>query len=259
MKSGPVNIYTEEDVRSALESGQIAAAVLQKVLQYVQPGVTTALLEKVAQDEIAARQAEPAFLNFKGYPFCTCTSINEEVAHAMPSPDRVLKEGDILSIDLGVRHKDICSDHATTVAVGKADPEHLRLIQTTKKALYAAIRQAKVGNTIRDISAAIEDTIRKAGFDAVRALTGHGVGRLLHEPPEIPNYKRTGPSIKLREGMILAIEPMAAIKSGTIGMAPDGWAVATIDGSVAAHFEHTVAITKKGPKILTRLVRGKHA
>lgn len=232
------------------QGGKILARVLKKVEHAVRVGITTQELDKLAKELVLRLGAKPSFKGYKGYPAGLCTSVNEEVVHGIPSI-RKLKSGDIVGLDLGVLYKGYYTDSAVTVPVGKVSPEVLRLIEVTKKALEVGIEKVRVGNHIGDISAAIQQYVEKEGFNVVRDLVGHGVGKYVHEEPQIPNYDKPGTGEELKVGMTLALEPMVVMGSWQTEQAQDGWTFITKDKSFAAHFEHTVVVTKKAPRILT--------
>ena len=240
-----VNIKTEKEIEIMKEGGRILAEILKKLSEAVKPGITTNKLEELAG-------VESSFLGFDGYPNILCTSLNDEVVHGIPS-DRVLKEGDLLKIDMGVLYKGFHTDSATTLVVGgRGDNIKNKLIQTTRESLEIGISKAKAGNTLGDIGAAIQKHIEDKGFNVIRDLVGHGIGRELHEPPQVLNYGKAGQGEKLIAGMVIAIEPMVVTGKWTIKNGKDGYAFVTKDGGLAAHFEHTIAITNEGPFVLTK-------
>jgi len=219
----------------------------------VAPGVTTMDLEKVAERKIKELGAKPAFKGYYGYPCVLCTSVNEEIVHGIPSSKRVLKAGDIVSIDCGVVLEGYYGDAAITVAVGDSvSPERKKLMDITEQSLYKAIEQVKIGNTISDIGAAVQEFVEANGFSVVREFVGHGIGTKLHEEPQVPNFRSNGADMRLREGMVLAIEPMVNSGGPEARVLADKWTAVTVDGSSSAHFEHCVAVTKNGPLILTQ-------
>jgi methionyl aminopeptidase len=233
-------------------SGQIVRQVLNHVKGIVAPGVTTMDLENAAAKLIEDLGATPAFKGYYGYPCVLCTSVNEEIVHGIPSDKRVLKAGDIVSIDSGVILDGYYGDSAITVPVGDSlTPELQKLLDVTEASLYKGIEQARIGNTIGHVGSAIQKHVEAAGFSVVREFVGHGIGTKLHEPPQIPNFGKKGQGPELSEGMVLAIEPM--VNSGGPGtkVLGDKWTAVTLDGSYSAHFEHCVAVTKQGPVILT--------
>src|SRR3990167_3019723 len=247
-----INLKTQKEIQIMREGGKILAEILKKLEKAVKPGITTNDLEKLADELILSYGVESSFLGFDGYPNILCTSLNDEVVHGVPS-GRVLKEGDLLKIDMGVLQRGFHTDSATTVLVGnKEDSVKRNLIQTTKEALEIGISKAKVGNTLGDIGVAIQKHVEDKGFNVIRDLVGHGIGRELHEPPQVLNYGKAGTGEKLVSGMVIAIEPMVVTGKWGIKNGKDGYAFVTKDGGLAAHFEHTIAITEKGPEILTK-------
>lgn len=231
-------------------AGEITARILQEVVEAVSPGVTTRELDELAEGRCKELGAKPAFKGYHGYPCCLCVSVNEQVVHGIPGK-RALKEGDIVGIDFGVIVDGYYGDSARTVAVGKVAPEAQRLLQVTQDGLLRGIQEAKLGNRLFDISHAIQNYVEQHGFSVVREFVGHGIGRSLHEEPQVPNYGPKGKGVSLKEGMVLAIEPMINAGGHAVRIESDGWTAVTVDGSLSAHFEHTVAITKNGPEILT--------
>jgi methionyl aminopeptidase len=240
------------EIEQARASNLIVAEVLSKLREKVKPGVRTRELDKFAEEITEKRGAKPAFKGYRGYPYSLCTSINEVVVHGMPS-ERILVEGDIIGLDFGVYYRGFFGDATITLPVGKVAQKASRLIQVTEQSLYTGIAQVKDGNRLGDISAAVQAKVEAAGFSIVRDFVGHGVGKSLHEDPQIPNFGKKGRGIELKSGMILAIEPMVNEGSYKVKILPDGWTVVTEDGSLSAHFEHSVAITDNGPDILSKL------
>jgi len=237
------------------EAGAIAAAVLENLKPLVRPGITTQDLEEAGREMIArlgARSADYGYeLAGRRYPAHTCISVNEEVVHGIPSLRRVLRDGDIVSLDITIVYNGYIGDNAATVPVGTITPQLEKLIRVTREALDLGIRQATVGNRIGDISAAIQTFVEGHGFSVVRDLVGHGVGVRMHEPPEVPNFGRRGTGREIRPGMTFAIEPMVNVGTYKVKTLSDGWTVVTVDGAPSAHFEHTVLTTERGPEILT--------
>ena len=229
----------------------ISAGALQTVAKAVQPGVTTGELDRLAEEYIRKQGAVPNFKNYQGYPATACISINNEVIHGIPSDKRVLKNGDIVSVDLGAMFQGYHGDNAATFAVGDISPEAKRLMDATKESLYEGIKAARAGGRIGDISNAVQSYVEARGFSVVRQFVGHGIGTNLHEEPEVPNFGKAGHGIRLMPGMTLAIEPMVNAGGHGVKVLPDGWTVLTADGSLSAHFEHTVLITTDGPQIMT--------
>jgi methionyl aminopeptidase len=241
-----------DEIEKARASNRIVAEVLDKLREKIQPGVTTKELDKIAEELTVKRGARPAFKGYRGYPYSLCTSVNEQVVHGMPS-NRVLVEGDIIGLDFGVYFQGLFGDAAITLPVGTVSEKAQRLMQVTEQSLYDAIAQIADTNRLGDISAAVQNTVEKAGYSVVRDFVGHGIGKSLHEDPQIPNFGKRGRGIELKKGMILAIEPMVNEGKYKVQVLPDGWTVITEDGSLSAHFEHSVAITDNGPDILSKL------
>lgn len=241
------------EIETMRRSCVIVAEVLRVLQDNVRPGSTTMDLERIAEEEIKKRRARPAFKGYKGYPFCLCTSLNNEVVHGMPSVKKVLKEGDIISMDCGVFSDGFYGDSAVTVGVGNVSENATRLIEATAASLDKAIEQAMEGNRLYDISHAIQCFVEARGYSVVRDFVGHGIGRELHEPPQVPNFGPPGKGAKLKAGMVLAIEPMINLGDCSVNVLDDGWTAVTADGKLSAHFEHTVAITPVGPYVLTRI------
>jgi methionyl aminopeptidase len=251
MAERAVRINTPDEVERIRESSQIVGRCLLHLGREVRPGVTTRELDRLAEEFIRAEGGEPAFKGYRGYPASICSSINEEVVHGIPSGKRVLKEGDVISLDIGVKKAGFYGDAARTFAVGSISAEAQRLLEATERSLHAGIDQARPGGRVSDISSAIEREVKKSGFSVVRALVGHGVGRELHEEPQVPNYGRPGEGPRLRAGMVLAIEPMVNIGGADVVTLSDQWTVVSADRSLSAHFEHTVAIGEDGPVVLS--------
>lgn len=253
-----IHIKTKEQIEIIREGGRRLASILAKVGAMVKPGVTTMELDEYAYKLIKEGGDEPAFLNYKpeghrkAFPASLCTSVNTEIVHGIPSKNVVLKEGDIISIDLGIKHKGLFTDHAITVPVGKISKKDQQLLDDTKEALDIGIWAAKNGNTVGDIGHAIEQFVHKR-YGIVRELSGHGVGIEIHEDPYIPNFGKAGKGVKLIPGMVIAIEPMLTSGKESIMVADDGYTIRTTDGSRAAHFEHTVLITKDEAEVLTQV------
>ena len=246
-------LKTNRELALMREACIISAGALKLAGEAAQPGVTTAEIDKIAYDYIKKCGAEPNFLNYNGYPATACISINDEVIHGIPSKKRVIKEGDIVSIDLGARLNGYNGDNAATFAAGAISSEAKRLCDTTRESLYIGIQKAVTGGRVGDIGAAIAKHCEDRGFSVVREFIGHGIGKELHEEPSVPNYGTPGRGVRLLPGMTIAIEPMINMGSAGVKTLPDGWTVKTRDGKLSAHFEHTVAITPNGPKILTLL------
>ena len=233
-------------------SGQIVRQVLEAVKAKVAPGASTMDLEHMAEEKIRELGAKPAFKGYYDYPCVLCTSVNNEIIHGIPSPKRVLKEGDIVSIDCGVVLDGYYGDSAITVPVGKAlAPELKKLLEVTEASLKRAIEEVRLGKTVGDVGAAVQEYVEANGFSVVRDFVGHGIGTHLHEDPQLPNYGTRGHGTRLREGMVLAIEPMVNIGKPGARVLDDKWTAVTEDGSYSAHFEHCVAVTRNGPLVLT--------
>ena len=247
-------LRTAREIEMMRKACQISAEALQVAGEAVKPGITTYEIDRIAYNYIKKQGAEPNFLNYNGFPATACISINDEVIHGIPSKKRVLKEGDIVSIDLGAKVNGYNGDNAATFAVGNITESAKRLCDTTRESLYKAIEQAVAGNRIGDIGFAVQSYCEERGFSVVREYTGHGIGTHLHEDPSVPNYGTQGRGQRLLPGMIIAIEPMINEGSKAVKCLPDGWTVKTLDGKLSAHFEHTVAITKGEPIILTKLL-----
>ncbi len=238
------------EIEKMRASNALVADVLAELAGMVVPGTTTQELDVVAERLVRAAGAEPAFKGYRGYPATLCASVNEQVVHGIPST-RPLVEGDILSLDMGVKLNGFYGDSAVTVPVGRIAEDAQRLLQVTQEALSRGIAQVHVGNRISDIGHAIQQHVEAAGFSVVREFVGHGIGAALHEEPQIANYGEPGRGPRLAEGMVLAIEPMVNMGRPAVKVLADGWTAVTRDGSLSAHFEHTVAVTKQGPLILT--------
>ena len=246
-------LRTAKEIDMMRKACQISAEALQIAGEAVKPGITTYEIDQIAYRYIKKQGAEPNFLNYNGFPATACISINDEVIHGIPSKNRVLKEGDIVSIDLGAKVNGYNGDNAATFACGVISDEAKRLCDTTRESLYLGIEQAIAGNRIGDIAFAIQSYCEERGFSVVREFTGHGIGTHLHEDPSVPNYGTAGRGQRLLPGMTIAIEPMINLGSKAVKCLPDGWTVKTLDGKLSAHFEHTIAITKGEPLILTKL------
>jgi methionyl aminopeptidase len=245
-------LKSPEEVKTMAQACRIVAKTLDYVGNMIRPGITTLQLEHIAEEYIKSNNATPAFKGYRGYPSSICASVNHEVIHGIPS-DRVLEEGDILGLDLGVYKEGFYGDAAYTFPVGKPTPETERLLRVAEAALYAGIENALPDKRISDISNAIQNHIESNGFSVVRAFVGHGIGRNLHEDPQVPNFGQPGRGPRLRPGMTLAIEPMVNAGGYEVVLLTDGWTAVTMDGQLSAHFEHTIAVTESKPKILTQL------
>ena len=247
-----IALKNADEIRAIERAGRILAALFVEIEQHVLPGASTAALDRLAEEFIRSHDgAEPAFKGLYGFPASLCTSINEEVVHGIPSAKRRLKEGDILSVDAGVKLEGWYADAARTFPVGPVDERTADLLQVTRDALSAGIDQARAGNRLGDIGHAIQEIAEAAGFGVVRDLVGHGIGREPHEEPQVPNYGRPGRGLRLQPGLVLAIEPMINVGEVGVRTLADRWTVVSADGSRSAHFEQTVAITESGPLVLT--------
>ncbi|MDD5108925.1 MAG: type I methionyl aminopeptidase [Candidatus Omnitrophica bacterium] len=244
-------LRSPSEIEMLKRSGKILAAVMRRIEDIVEPGITTLDIDRLSEELILKEKAIAAFKGYKGFPATACVSVNEEVVHGIPGP-RVILEGDIISIDLGVNYQGYFSDMAVTLPVGKADQAKIKLIEITKQSLEIGITQARVGNYLTDISHSIQSFAEAQGFSVVRQFVGHGIGAALHEDPEIPNFGRPHLGVLLKSGMVLAIEPMINVGSWECLILENGWTAVTKDGTPSAHFEHTVAITDKGPVVLTK-------
>jgi methionyl aminopeptidase len=244
-------LKSPQEIEKMAKAGRIVADVLQSLGEMVKTGVATRELENAADERIRALGGTPAFKGYRGYPASVCTSVNEQVVHGIPSSRR-LRDGDIVSIDLGVYLDGFYGDAAITVPVGRVDKEAAELMRVTEEALYLGIRNAVEGNRLYDISAAVQRHVEESGFSVVRLFVGHGIGRELHEEPQIPNYGVAGQGPRLKSGMTLAIEPMVNVGTHEVRILDDGWTAVTVDGKKSAHFEHTVVVTSEEPIILTK-------
>lgn len=255
-----ITIKSEKEIQKMREGGKILARIIKELKGMVKPGIITKELDKVAEDLVLKYNGKCSFKGYqeknnnstKPFPSCLCVSINEEIVHGIPS-DRVLKEGDIISLDLGILFKDFHTDMAITVPVGKINSEVLRLIRIAKKALKRGIKKTRQGNTFGDIGNTIQRYVEDQGFNVVRDLCGHGIGRRIHEEPQVLNYGKRHKEKELKKGMVFCIEPMVVVGDWRIKKSKDGFGFQTADNSLSAHFEHTVAVTEKGAKILTEL------
>jgi methionyl aminopeptidase len=247
-----VVLKSQEEIEKMRSAGRVVREVLELVRSHVKPGATTLDLERVAEAKIAELGAKPAFKGYHGYPCVLCTSVNSEVVHGIPSKKRVLREGDIVSVDCGAVVDGYFGDAAITVPVGqKISPEAAKLLKVTEASLHAGIAAVKPGATLGDIGAAVQSVVEAEGFSVVRDFVGHGIGVQMHEEPQVPNFGEAGRGMKLRSGMVIAIEPMVNIGKPEVRVLKDGWTAVTDDGSMSAHFEHTVAVTDTGARILT--------
>jgi len=248
-----IQLKSTREIYLMAQGGKILGETIARLRSCTRPGMTTLDLDKAAEDFIRSHEgATPAFKGLYGFPGSICTSINDEIVHGIPSKKRVLKDGDVISIDVGVGYKGFFTDSAVTVPVGEVDAKTAKLLSVTAEALEAGIAAARVGNHIGDIGAAVQEVVERAGFSVVRDLVGHGIGVEFHEEPQVPNYGKPKRREKLVPGLTLAIEPMVNAGGPATKTMPDRWTIVTADGSRSAHFEHTVAITEDGPRVLTR-------
>lgn len=248
----PVVLKSPREIEKMRQSGHVVREVLDAVREAVKPGATTMDLERIAVAVMRKAGATPAFKGYHEYPCVLCTSVNHQVVHGIPSDKTVLKEGDIVSIDTGVVLEGYFGDSAITVPVGtKIDAKTQRLLEVTQRSLEVGIQAAQVGARLGDIGAAVQEVVEREGFSVVREFVGHGIGTRLHEEPQIPNYGKRGSGMKLKAGMVLAIEPMVNAGKASVKVLADKWTAVTMDGSLSAHFEHCVAVTVAGPQILT--------
>lgn len=249
-----IYLKTRDEIEKMRKAGAIVAQVLHEIAELVKPGATTADLDLFAQTRTKELGAKPAFKGYHGFPGTLCVSVNEEVVHGIPSKKRVLKEGDIVGVDFGVSLDGWFGDSAKTFAVGQVSPEAQKLLEITEKSLYLGLEQAKVGNHLFDIGHAIQNFVESYGYSVVREFVGHGIGKNLHEDPQVPNFGIRGKGMVLKPGIVIAIEPMINAGKPEVRVLADGWTAVTADKKLSAHFEHTVAITEAGTEILTRLV-----
>lgn len=247
-----VVLKSRQELKQMRVSGQMVAEILALLREKIQPGVTTKELDRLAESECRKRKALPAFKGYGGFPFSICASLNHKVVHGFPD-DEPLREGDILSIDFGVLYDGFYGDSAVTVPVGRVSAARQKLLEVTARSLEAAISQVLVDRRLGDVSHAVQACVEPEGFSVVREFVGHGIGRKLHESPQVPNFGRPGQGLTLKEGMVLAIEPMINAGQPGVNILEDGWTAVTVDGADSAHFEHTVALTADGPEILTRI------
>ena len=245
-----MTIKTPEEIKIMREGGKILAKIMKELEKKVKPGITTKELDRLAEGLVLSYEGKCSFKDYEGYPACLCVSINEEIVHAVPS-ERTLKDGDIISLDLGIQWRGFHTDMAITVPVGKISLETRKLIKTTRTVLEMGIQEVKPGNHIGDISEAIQKYVEAQGFNVVRDLCGHGIGKDLHEDPQILNYGKIGTGPKIKEGMVFCLEPMVTVGDWHIKKSKDGYGYETADGSLSCHFEHTVAVNKNGCQILT--------
>jgi methionyl aminopeptidase len=245
-------LRSQREIEKIRKACLIVTEILERLQEHIRPGVTTWDLNALSEDLAARQHAKPAFKGYHGYPFSLCTSVNAEVVHGMPSRNRLLKEGDLISIDFGVMIDGYYGDAAVTVPVGSVSDQARELCRVTEESLYEGIRQAHPRNRLSDISHAIQQYVETRGFSVVREFVGHGIGQKLHESPQIPNYGPAGKGVVLKPGMVLAIEPMINQGGAEVEILDDQWTAVTVDRKLSAHFEHTVAVTENEPDILTK-------
>jgi len=244
-------LKSKDEIDKLRRANIVVAEILARLGEIIKPGVTGLDLEGICEGELKKRRVEAAFKGYRGYPYCLCVSVNDMVVHGFPSK-RAFREGDLVSIDFGVLSDGFYGDSAVTIPVGKISSDAARLIETTRASLDRGIDAVRVGNRVQDISSAVQREVEGAGFSVVRAFVGHGIGRNLHEPPQVPNFGKPGKGMRLKEGMVIAIEPMVNAGGCDVKILDDGWTAVTKDGSLSAHFEHSVAVTRDGPYVLSR-------
>jgi methionyl aminopeptidase len=247
-----ITCRTPEEIEKLRHSGRVVRQILEETRERTRPGVATLELEKYVEKRLAQLGAQPASKGYRGYPWCLCVSVNNQIVHGMPS-DRKLREGDIAGIDLGVIVDGYYGDSALTVPVGRIGERAQKLLRVTQEALELGIQKARVGNRVGDISAAVQEHVEKNGFSVVREFVGHGIGREYHEEPQVPNFGQPGRGPLLKEGMVFTIEPMVNAGGAALRVLDDNWTAVTADGEPSAHFEHMVAVTRNGPDVLTCL------
>ena len=251
-----IYLKNKEEIQKMQSAAQVVVEALRKMRENVVPGVSTWDLDRIAEDLAVSKGAKPAFKGYSSYPASVCFAVNSEVVHGIPSKKNVLKEGDIVGLDFGVILDGFYGDSAITVPVGGISPEAEKLLSVTEESLMRGIKEARPGNRLYDISAAIQDYVEGEGFSVVRSFVGHGIGKKLHEDPQVPNFVpdngNNGRGMKLKPGMVMAIEPMVNIGRPDVKILKDGWTAVTVDGTLSAHFEHTVAVTENGPLVLTQ-------
>lgn len=247
----PVSIKSAKEIELMRTAGRILGKVHEELAQEIVPGMSTLDIDRICEELIRSYGCIPSFLNYEGFPASVCVSVNDEVVHGIPSGKRMLKEGDIVSLDTGVIYKGYQSDAARTIGVGRISQQAADLIERTKLCFFAGMHYAKAGGRLFDISAAIGDCAHRYGYGVVRDLVGHGIGRNMHEPPEIPNFRQRFHGMRLKPGMTLAVEPMINIGTWRVNWSSNGWTVTTADGSLSAHYENTILITRSGPELLS--------
>lgn len=248
-----IHLKSAKEIEIMKGASKIVAEILLELRENIHAGATTADVDKIAEDLTLKKKAKPAFKGYRGFPASLCISVNDQVVHGIPSPKRVLKNGDIVGLDFGVIYNGYYGDSAMTVAIGQISPEVAHLVKITEQCLYKAIEQAVPGNFVSDISAAVQRLAEANNYGIVREFCGHGIGRSLHEDPPVLNYVQNGKGPKIKPGLVLAIEPMINLGTEKVKVLEDGWTVITADGKPSAHFEHTIAVTLNGPEILTKI------
>ncbi|MHB8512585.1 MAG: type I methionyl aminopeptidase [Actinomycetota bacterium] len=246
-----IETKSASEIELMRKAGLVVASVIQAVREAIKPGMTTQQLDEIAERVTRGANAIPSFKGYRGFPATICASINDEIVHGIPSATRVLQEGDLFKLDCGAIVNGFHADSAVTIPVGEIDEVAIKLVETTERSLWAGIAECRVGKRLGDVGHAIQTIAEGAGFSVVREYVGHGVGRALHEEPPVPNYGKLGKGLPLREGLVIAIEPMLNVGSRDTRLMPDKWTVRTDDGSLSSHFEHTIAITAAGPWVLT--------
>lgn len=247
----PVEIKTPSELDRMRQAGKVAREILAILAEAAAPGVSAADIDKLARAEISRRKVQPAFLNYRGFPAAVCVSVNEEVVHGIPRSGKIFREGDLVSLDFGIILDGFYADTAVTVPVGQVDAASRRLLEVTRQSLERGIAQMAADRRLGDVSWAVQSHVEAHGMSVVREFVGHGIGRKLHEEPAVPNYGRPHTGLRLKPGMVLAIEPMVNLGKAEVNVQEDGWTAVTADGKKSAHFEHTVAVTENGPEILT--------
>jgi len=246
-----IELKAKDEIAIMREGGRILSKIFNEIEKILKSGMTTYDLAREAEEFMSKYKVKPAFKGYRGYPEVICVSINEEIVHGIPSTKKIIKDGDIVSVDIGIEYKGFFLDAAKTYAIVDVSPLALKLIRVTEEALWRGIDKAKVGARLSDISWAIQEYVEKNGFNVIRDFVGHGIGRKLHEPPNVLNYGPPGMGPVLQEGLVIAIEPMVVTGSYEVKILNNGWTAVTVDGGLSAHFEHTVAITENGPQVLT--------
>ena len=248
-----VILKSPREIEKIKKAGEVVSQILSELKRRIEPGISTLKINEWSDELIRKFKVKSAFKGYKGYAHHICTSINDEVVHGIPSEKKILKNGDIIGLDFGVVYEGYYADSAITVGIGEISEDIQKLIQVTETSLWKGIEKAQIDNHLEDISFAVQSYVEKHGFSVVREFVGHGIGQALHEDPPVPNYGQPGRGLMLKEGMVLAIEPMVNKGEPSVRILDDGWTAVTIDGSLSAHFEHTVALSSQGPKVLTEI------